>query len=190
MNYALFLLCFLVFFPFSNACGSDTIIFYQVGQGEPGLWSEMKQYFSGKGYIVEIFESDVTLEKQIQSANKINMIKNSILIGMELVSSESQDIFIALPDVKKSNGAILEIDEVPAKHAEESEKLALAIAAPYEKRVKRLPLFISLGIDIPQVFLRIGCPAGGSGAVFQKLHNSIQGYLKQGAKNESERKSK
>jgi hypothetical protein len=141
-----------------------------------------------KGYGVSIYEGTNTLEKQIQNANKINKEKASLLLALELIPSEKEDIFVAISNAKRGKGALLEIDEVPATHGTDSEDLATFIAAPFTKKVKRMPLFVFLGIDLPQVFLSINCPADQSGAVFDKLNNSIQNYLKRGATNEKDGK--
>lgn len=188
MKQILLLLCIFLLLPFFSVHGRENIIFYQVGERDPALWSGLKRYFSNKGYGVSTYEGANTLEKLIQNANKINKEKAALLLALELVPSEKEDIFVAISNAKKGKGAILEIDEVPATHGTESEDLATFIAAPFTKKVKRLPLFVFLGIDLPQVFLRINCPADQSGITFDKLHNGIQNYLKRGATNENDRK--
>jgi hypothetical protein len=94
-----------------------------------------------------------------------------------------------LPYRTQRKGNLLEIDEVPAAYDADSEELARAIAAPFGKKIKRLPLFVFLGIDMPGTFLRIDCPKDKTGDIFNRLNEGIQKYLKRGVKNESERKS-
>jgi hypothetical protein len=160
-----------------------------VGERDQALWNGLKRYFVNKGYGISIYEGADTIEKQIQNANKINKEKAVLFLAIELVSSETQDIFIAVQNAKKGQGNLLEIDEVPAAYDADSEELARAIAAPFGKKIKRLPLFVFLGIDMPGTFLRIDCPKDKTGDIFNRLNEGIQKYLKRGVKNESERKS-
>lgn len=175
--------------PFFSAQGGDNIVFYQAGERNPVLWNALKKHFLSKGYGVSIYEGANTLEKQIQNANKINKEKAALMMAVELIPSDKEDIFIAISNAKKGKGVIFEIDEVPAIHGRDSEDLATFIAAPFMKKVKRLPLFVFIGIDLPQVFLRINCLADQPGTVFDKLNSGIQNYLKRGATNENNRKS-
>jgi hypothetical protein len=188
MKQILLLLSIFMLLPGFSVHGRENIVFYQVGERDPALWNGLKKYFVNKGYGVSIYEGTNTLEKQIQNANKINKEKAALLLAVEMIPSEKEDIFVAISNAKKGKGAILEIDEVPATHGTDSEDLATFIAAPFTKKVKRLPLFVFLGIDLPQVFLRINCLADQPGAAFDKLNNGIQNYLKRGATNEKDGK--
>lgn len=160
-----------------------------MGERDPALWNTLKKYFTSKGYGVSIYEGADNIDKQIQNANKINREKAVLLLAVELISTETENIFIAISNAKKGKGKILEIDEVPAVHAADSEELAQAIATPFGKKIKRLPIFVLLGIDMPGVFLRIDCPKDKIDAVLNGLDNGIQKYLKRGAENENERKN-
>lgn len=188
MKHILLLLSIFLLLPFFSVHGRENIILYQVGERDPALWSILKKHFVNKGYGVSIYEGSSTLEKQIQNANKINKEKAALLLALELIPAEKEDIFVAISNAKKGKGTILEIDEVPAARGTDSEDLAAFIAAPFTKKVKRLPLFVFLGIDLPQVFLRINCPINQPGAIFDKLNNGIQNYLKRGVTNENDRK--
>jgi hypothetical protein len=188
MKQILLLLSIFMLLPCFSVHGRENIVFYQVGERDPALWNGLKKYFVNKGYGISIYEGTNTLEKQIQNANKINKEKAALLLAVELIPSEKEDIFVAISNAKKGRGAILEIDEVPATHGTDSEDLATFIAAPFTKKVKRLPLFVFLGTDLPQVFLRINCLADQPGAAFDKLNNGIQNYLKRGATNEKDGK--
>jgi hypothetical protein len=138
---------------------------------------------------VSIYEGADNLEKQILNANKIGKERAVIFLAVELVPSEKAGIFVAISNTKKGKGAILEIDEVPAAHSADSEELALSIAAPFNAKIKRLPLFVFLGIDMPGVFLKIDCPNDRTGDIFNKLNEGLQKYLDRGAKDENERKN-
>lgn len=188
MKKILLLLCIFILLPFFSAHGRDNIVFYQVGERDPALWKGLKRHFANKGYGVSIYEGANTLEKQIQNANKINKEKATLLLAIELLPSEKEDIFVAISNAKKGKGSLLEIDEVPATRGTDSEDLATFIATAFTKKVKRLPFFVFLGVDLPQVFLKISCPTDQTGVVFDKLSSGIQNYIKRGATNENDRK--
>jgi hypothetical protein len=183
------LVCIFLLMPFFSLQARDNIVFYQMGDRNPALWSGLKTYFMGKGYGVLIYESANSIEQQIQNANKISKEKAVIFLAIELVPSEKEGIFIATSKTKKGKGAILEIDEVPAAHSANSEELALSIAAPFGTKIKRLPLFVFLGIDMPGVFLKIDYQKDKTGEIFNKLNEGLQKYLNRGVKDENERKN-
>ncbi|HVN96923.1 MAG TPA: hypothetical protein VMT62_10870 [Syntrophorhabdaceae bacterium] len=180
-------LCVFLLMPFSYLYARDSIIFCQVGERDPALWNMVKKYFTGKGYGVSIYEGADSIEKQVANANRMNREKAALLMAIELAPSDTENIFVAISNAKKGRGAILEIDEVPAAHGVESEELAQDVATPFGKKVKRIPVFVLLGVDMPGVFLRIDCPRDKIGEVLNKLDQGIQKYLKRGVKNESER---
>jgi len=183
------LVCIFLLMPFLSLHARDNIVFYQMGDRNPALWSGLKTYFAGKGYGVLIYESANSIEQQIQNANKISKEKAVIFLAIELVPSEKEGIFVAISKTKKGKGAILEIDEVPAAHSANSEELALSIAAPFGTKIKRLPLFVFLGIDMPGAFLKIDCPKDKTGEIFNKLNEGLQKYLNRSVKDENERKN-
>jgi hypothetical protein len=189
MRRAVLLVCIFVLVPFFSLHARDNIVFCQMGDRNPALWSGLKSYFTGKGYGVSIYEGADSIEKQIQNANKISKEKAAIFLAIELVPSEKEGIFVAISKTKKGKGSILEIDEVPAAHGTDSEELALSIAAPFGAKIKRLPLFVFLGIDMPGAFLTIDCPKDRTGEIFNKLNEGLQKYLNRSVKDESERKN-
>jgi len=189
MRRASILICILLLMPFFSLHARDNLVFYQMGDRNPALWGGLKTYFTGKGYGVSIYESADGVEKQIQNANKINKEKAAIFLAIELVPSEKEGIFVAISKTKKGTGNILEIDEVPAARGADSEELALSIAAPFGAKIKRLPLFAFLGIDVPGAFLKIDCPKDKTGEIFNKLNEGLQKYLNRGVKDENERKN-
>jgi hypothetical protein len=189
MRRTALLVCILLLVPFLSLHARDNIVFCQMGDRDPALWSALKKYFTGKGYGVSMYEGADTIEKQIQNANRISKEKADIFLAVELVPSEKEGIFVALSKTKRGKGSILEIDEVPAVHGTDSEELALSIAAPFSAKIKRLPLFVFLGIDMPGAFLKIDCPKDKTGEVFNKLNEGLQKYLNRGIKDENERKN-
>jgi hypothetical protein len=183
------LVCIFLLMPFISLHARDNIVFYQMGDRNPALWSGLKTYFAGKGYGVLVYESADNIEKQIQNANRIGKEKAAIFLAVELVPSEKEGIFVAISKTKRGKGSILEIDEVPAAHGTYSEELALSIAEVFGVKIKRLPLFAFLGIDMPGVFLKIDCPKDKTGEIFNKLSKGLQKYLNRGVKDEDERKN-
>jgi hypothetical protein len=183
------LVCIFLLIPLFSLQARDNIVFYQMGDRDPALWSALKKYFAGKGYGVSIYEDADSIEKQIQNVNKISKEKAVVFLAVELVPSEKEGIFVAISKTKKGKGSILEIDEVPAVHSTDSEDLALSIAAPFGVKIKRLPLFVFLGIDMPGAFLKIDCPKDKTGEIFNRLNEGLQKYLNRGVKDENERKN-
>jgi hypothetical protein len=183
------LVCIFLLIPFFSLEARDNIVFYQMGDRDPALWSVLKKYFTGKGYGVSIYEGADSIEKQIQNVNKISKEKAIVFLAVELVPSEKEGIFIAISKTNKGKGSILEIDEVPAVHGTDSEDLALSIATSFGAKIKRLPLFVFLGIDMPGAFLKIGCPKDRTGEILNRLNEGLQKYLNRGVKDENERKN-
>jgi len=188
MKHILFWLCIIFLMSSLDVHARDSLVFYQVGERDPVLWNALKRSFASKGYGVSVYEGATTLEKQIQNANKINKERAAIFLAIELVSSDIESTFVAMSSAKKKKGNVLEIDELPAAHIEDSEELAQAIATAYKRKIKKLPLFVLLGIDMPAVFLRIDCPKDRAADIFDRLHEGLQKYTRRGAQNEAERK--
>jgi hypothetical protein len=171
MRRALLLVCVFLLIPFFSLHARDNIVFCQMGDRDPALWSGLKKYFTGKGYGVSIYEGADSIEKQIQNVNKISKEKADIFLAVELVPSDKEGIFVAISKTKKGKGTILEID------------------VPFGTKIKRLPLFVFLGIDMPGAFLKIDCPKDRMGEIFNKLNEGLQKYLNRGVKDENERKN-
>jgi len=184
--------CFILLFiflllPLFPLYGRDNIVFYQIGDKDPVLWNGLKKYLTGKGYGVILYQGTDNVDQQISNANKITREKAALFLVAELVPSEKEDIFIAIPNAKRGKGKILEIDEIPAVHSTDSEELALSLASPFGVRIKRLPLFAFLGIDMPGAFLKVYCPKEKTRETFNKLNEGLQKYFARGEKDENER---
>jgi len=185
----LLLVCIFLLMPFFSLYARDNVVFYQMGDRDPALWDGLKKYFTDKGYGVIVYKAANNIEQQIQNANKINREKATVFLAVELVPSEKEGIFVAMPQTQKGKGNILEIDEVPGAHGVDSEELAISIALPFNVKIKRLPLFVFLGIDMPGVFLKIDCPKDKTREMFNKMNEGLQKYFNRGEKDETERKS-
>jgi hypothetical protein len=101
----------------------------------------------------------------------------SLLIAMDMSQDKEEPVFLAVAAFKKGEGRFLQIDEVQARHSEDSYALAELMAKAFKTKVMRLPLFPLLGIDMPGVFLRITYQKDSQEAFFTRL-GCIRGYLK------------
>jgi len=167
---------------------ADNIVLVHAGTRDAALWNGFKKYLTNKGYVISSYEAADTMEKQVETANRINREKAKFMLVLELVPSDAADAFVAVSDAKKGKGMILEVDEVPGSQIGRSEELATSIAAQFQKKVKAIALFALLGIDMPGVFLRLDVPKDRPVEAFNKLHDGILNYMKRGIKDERERK--
>jgi hypothetical protein len=143
-----------------------------------------RKYFSAKGYNLSYYDGADTLEKHIENVNKINRSKGTAFLAIDLAAGDAGRTFIAVSNAQKGKGNIPEIDEVPAMHINNSMELATTIAAPFNKKIKRLPLFMLLGIDMPGLFMRLESHRDKMGEVFDRLHEGLQKYAKRGKTDE------
>lgn len=183
-------MCIFLLLPLFSLYGRDNIVFYQVGDRDPALWNGLKKYLTGKGYGVILYQGADSINQQISNANKITKEKADIFLAAELVPSEKENIFIAISNAKRGKGKILEIDEIPAVHSADSEALAFSLASPFGVKIKKLPLFAFMGIDMPGAFLKVYCPREKTGETFNKLYEGLGKYFDRGGKNENERQNK
>jgi len=109
------------------------------------------------------------------------------MLAVELVPSDRTDAFIAVSSAKKGKGLILNVDEVPGSHAARSGELASSIASAFQRKVKAIPLFMFLGVDMPGVFVRLEVEKTRPAGAFGRLHEGLLNYMKRG-KDERERK--
>lgn len=168
---------------------ADRIILVRAGATDTALWNGFNKYLAGKGYAVSAYEAANTMEKQVETANRINREKAGFMLVLEMLPSEKTDAFVAISDSKKGKGMILNIEEVPALHIDSSRELATSIADQFQEKSKALPLFMLLGIDMPGVFMRLDIPKDKTTEVFDKINTGMAKYLKRGTRNERERKS-
>ena len=168
---------------------AERIILVQAGTGNAALWNGFKKYLAGKGYTVSAYEAATTMEKQVETANRINRERAGFMLVLEMLPSEKIDVLVAVSDAKKGKGMILNIEEVPGLHIDSSKELATSIADQFQEKLRVLPLFTFLGIDMPGVFLRLGIPKDKTAEAFGKVNAGMAKYLKRGIKDERERKS-
>lgn len=183
--FALSAMLLLILSPIVSA--ADRIALCRAGGTDDALWGSIKKHFTAKGYVLTTCDSPKTIEKQIESANKINKEKVRCMIVVELIPSDTPDVFVAISNAKKGKGGLIySADEIPANHGERSEELASAIAQRFQKKLRRLPLFMLLGIDAPGVFVKLNIPREKSQDFFDKLSDGLSTLRERGSKDERE----
>lgn len=153
------------------------------------MWNGLKKYLTNKGFVLSVYDFPGTMEKQVETANRMNKEKALFMLAVELVPSERADAFVAISDARKGKGLILNADEVPGSHIARSQELGSFIAAGFQKKVKPVPLFMLFGIDMPGAFVRLEVPKDKPADAFDRLHEGMQNYMKRGSKDERELKS-
>ncbi|MDD3845513.1 MAG: hypothetical protein PHC90_04045 [Syntrophorhabdaceae bacterium] len=177
------LLCLTAFFLLTCApslCGAEHIVLSRAGVHDDAMWNVFKKYLADKGLTMTVYNSPGSMEKQVETANKVNRERALFMLAVELVPSDHTDAFVAVSNAKKGEGLILNADEVPGSHAARSGSLASSIAAPFGKKVKPIPLFMFLGIDMPGVFVRLEVQKNKPGDAFDKLYEGMLNYMKRG----------
>jgi hypothetical protein len=193
------LVCGLMFAP---CCfGADGFVVYQASDKEPSAWAAFKDFFKEKGHDVTMVQAEATLDKYVEKIPRINRAGGKFLLVMELGYGDETRILVAMTDQgRPDDGArgdaggpsgsakprpdwgttnrFVAIDELPAKHAGESKRLAESVAAPFKQKVKHVPLFPLLGVDRPGIFLRLECSQDKVSEALGLLHGSIQSYLR------------
>ena len=169
-------------FSFSYSYADEQFVIYRMGERDQTAWNMFRKYFSAKGYNMSYYDGADNLEKHIENVNKINRSNGTVFLAIDLVMGGGSSIFVAATNAKRGKGVIPNIDEVPAIHINNSMELATMIAAPFNKKIKRIPLFMLLGVDMPGIFLRLESPKDKMGEMFDRLHEGLQKYVKRGIK--------
>jgi hypothetical protein len=171
------------------AFAAERIVLVRAGETDDALWGSAKKYFSGKGFNVITCDQQRTIEKQVETANRINKEKARFVLALDIVASDHSDAYVAVSDAKKAKGYVLNADEVPGTHVLASRELGSSIAARFQKKVKSAPLFMFLGMDLPAVFVRLDVPRGRPEESFDKLYDGLMNFTKKGSDDERERKA-
>lgn len=157
---------------------SEHIAFCAIGHKEVADWSLLKGYFEMRGYEVTIYQGADDIQGQIKNADMINKGTASLLIAMDMNQGKEESVFLAVAAFKKGEGRFLQIDEVQARHSDDSYALAELMAKAFKTKVIKLPLFPLLGIDMPGIFLRITYQKDSQEAFFARLEGCIKEYFK------------
>ncbi len=178
--------------------GADTLAVYQMGAKEQVPWIVFKDVFKERGYDVLLLQGETRLEKHIEKMGKINRSQAKFLLAIELSYGEEANLLVAMTDQKGAEGAqvgpgssppgtsnrFLPIDQLPGKYASQSRRLAEAVAASYNVKVKHLSLFPLVGADMPGIFLRIECKQDKAREMVGLLARSIQNYVRRDVSHE------
>jgi hypothetical protein len=177
---ALLILCafmmLLLPVPCAHAAG-NSIVLCRIGDSAPQAWSLLRQHFEGKGYQVTFYQGEATIEGHVEKVNGINRGSGRIFLAVELIPAAHTQVMVAMTDAKKGEGRFLTIDQIPERFAGESEKLAGSIAAPFKVKVKHLPLFPLLGVNMPGVFVRMQFKEVEFEDGVNKLYSGIERYF-------------
>jgi hypothetical protein len=117
-------------------------------------------------------------------------MKRGVFVGIEFTFGEGRQVMVAMAEPAKegiggsgSESAgyqrlLWRVDELPAKHEIQSKRLADLVASPFQVKVKRLPLFPLLGVDMPGVFVSIECKKEDAWSLLVMLDQALQKYYK------------
>jgi hypothetical protein len=155
----------------------NSIILCRIGDATPQAWTTLRQYFEDKGYQVTFYQGEATVERHVEKVSGLNRGPGAIFLAVELVPASRPRVMVAVTDARKGEGRFLTIDQVPDRFARESEKLAAFVAAPFKVKVKRLPLFPLLGINMPGVFVRMQFKEGEVEDGAKKLYAGVDRYF-------------
>ncbi len=75
------------------------------------MWNAFKRHLTGKGLTVSVYDSPESMEKQVETANRVNREKAVFMLSWSC-SSERSDAFIAVSGTLKGK-ALVKADEVP-----------------------------------------------------------------------------
>jgi hypothetical protein len=168
----------------SHVCAGEQIAFIRMGDKDPAVWNSVKRYMSGMGYGITFYDGAMNLDGQVETANRINRSGAALTIALDLTIGEKETVFVGISSAKKGKGSILALDEVPAVHEALSREAAGQVASVMGVKVREIPLFPLLGLDMPAFFLRLGCPKAAVEERFDALHRGLESYYKRGVKNE------
>ncbi|MCX7856725.1 MAG: hypothetical protein N2513_01895 [Deltaproteobacteria bacterium] len=152
MRYAIFVFL-LITIP--NNLEAQQIFFYLLDKPDNELWQIFLKTIKKQGLVSSVYMGNRNLEEHLRLITQINSKKKGLFIAMDVKKREKFGLFVGVFKPKKPEGKIARIDEIPYVHFELSNKIAESIAASYNKRVVKLPLFPMLGVDMPAIYIKI-----------------------------------
>jgi len=187
-------------------CSGEPLILYRLGQDHPG-WSAIKEYFDSRGYPVTIYQGETTIEKHLERAGRINRGPAGIFLALEFASGQQPKAMVVAPAFEKRDAGAAQpqagadatqakpgaqpdgqevifyaIDELPGRHTEASKRLADGIASSFNVKVKRMPLFPVLGVNMPGIFVRLECKEEQVKEMLNTLLSGIDKYTRRDIK--------
>lgn len=190
LHIRLILLSSLLVFLYSSAFASEHIVFYAIGEKKVSEFNMLKRYFEKKRFKVSMFNMTNDIEEHLNNINRINSLKANMFIAFNFDFVDNEGCFIAIFTPSVNPGRFNTIEEVPGVHGADSRILAGSIASFFNVRVKELPLFPLIGVDMPGVFVNIQTQKDKINIIFEKLYSGIENYLKKGKQDERQGKAK
>jgi hypothetical protein len=156
-----------------------TIALYKVGDHGQDVVASISRALEAKGYPVILVQGEMTVEKHIEKANILNRSLAKLLIAFQFIPSDkSRRVTVVKTLSKKGEGNFLTIDEVPGKFADESNRFAYAVADSFTVKVKQMPLFPLLGVNMPGFFLRLEGKETDLGDFTSRLCSGLEIFIK------------
>ncbi len=165
----------------AHAAGHN-IVFYRIGDSGQQAWMHLTQYFEGKDYGVTIVQGETVIEKHVEKVSRINRGPGGVFLAMELIPDGVSRVMVAESDAKSGKGRFLAIDEIPARFARESDRLAADVAAQFNVKVKHLPLFPLLGVAMPGIVVKLEFSERETTDVIAKLSRGVETYFSERTK--------
>lgn len=188
MKYLLGVLFVAIFL--SSCYAEDNLVFYNAGKRDPAAWNALRAFFSSRNYALSFYQGDGVIERHLEKANRINALKSGAFVGIEFLFGEEKRVMIAMADsgtAGQTNGRtelegrrrlLWAVDELPAKHEAQSKRLAELVAAQFGVRVKKIPLFPLVGVDMPGIFVSIQCTKEEASSLLALLDAALQKYYR------------
>lgn len=181
----------LIVVVFCTSCyAEDNLIFYNTGKRDSVAWGVLKEYFSSKNYALSFFQGDGAIERHLEKVNRINTFKLGAFVAVEFTFGYEKHVMVAIAEYGKGGEAgkkkefdgrgrlLWGVEELPARHEAQSKRLAELVAAPLQVKVKRVPLFPLLGVDMPGVFVSVQCRKEEARSLLTMLDSALQKYFR------------
>ncbi|MCX7966293.1 MAG: hypothetical protein N2596_06685 [Syntrophorhabdaceae bacterium] len=169
------------------AFASEHIIIYAASERLTEI-NQLKRYLEKNKIKVGIYNRTDRLDKHMENLNKINNSGASFLIVLNFEIDEREDFFIAVPDTKdlpsKPTGRFNFIEDLPHIYEKASRELATSIASSFNAKIKTLPLFYAVGLNMPCVFVSITTKKDFINNAFEKFYSGLKNYFTRGEKDE------
>jgi hypothetical protein len=172
---------FLVILSTTVRAAGPAIVLYRVGDSGQDIVASVTRALEAKGFSVILIQGETTVERHVEKISIANRSPAKIFIAFQFVPSEKiRRVTVVKTLSKKGNGNFLTINEVPGKFADESNSLAYAIADSFTVKVKQMPLFPLLGVNMPGLFLRLEAKESDLADFATKLSASLEKFMKKG----------
>lgn len=177
---------FLFIFSF-HIFASDHIIVYNTSDRFAEI-NLLKRYLEKNKLKVSVYSKVDSMERHIDNLNKINNSNASFLIALNIELEDKEEFYIAIPDIKgmpsKAQGRFNFIEEIPVKYEKDFKELAMAVASSFNTKIKTMPIFCAVGLEMPCIFVSITTKKDNMNMAFERLYGGIKSYLTRGEKNE------